>query len=294
MQSTQEWKRKREEGKIIKKRNQAMEAGSSIHYRREIEVHDVPIPVATNTKEDKLAVDLINMYIKLAGVKEGNLGREVKVTGLPFNEGMVLITGVIDQIQYCPAENSLIILELKTRTTFSLPSDEQKRGAALQLMLYKSLLDAWTQGMVDGRRMLLDMGLKLSQKLTLGVISYIYTMGLDGVLLNYGPVSIEELTHRIIELVVNMRLPMVDTLLVQYEYQKRGAIVGIESIIYDEEWAKKGLTNNLQYWLGVRAADGVDIEDSWKCQTCQYHDVCVKRKRQVAETSPVKKWPTNF
>lgn len=252
------------------------------------------------TLEDKWATDLLNTYMQLARIKEGLIAREIKLFGNPFN-CTAMLTGIIDQLQYCSRDGDLIMLELKTRKSRSLPQEEQKRGHALQLMLYKLLLDSLTQGSINYLSLLEGLGLKLTVPLSQGPIEYIHQCGLTS-LMNWPHwpkedptcLSLSGLAHTISQLITGLELPPVSTLLLQYEHQHSSDIIGVELVVYDEVWVRKELEKSLQYWLGERSASGVDIEDSWKCHYCQFAEVCVWRKRQIAEHSPVKKWPSIF
>ena len=238
--------------------------------------------------------------MQLAGIKEGSIAREIKLFGSPFNCTATL-TGIVDQLQYCSQDGDLIMLELKTRKSRSLPGEEQKRGHALQLMLYKLLLDSLTQGSMSYLSLLEGLGLKLSVPLSQGPIEYIHQSGLTS-LMNWPHwpeedttcLSLSGLAHTINQLIIGLELPPVGTLLLQYEHQQSNDILGVELVVFDEVWARKELEKSLQYWRGERSASGVDIEDSWKCNYCQFAEVCVWRKRQIVEHSPVKKLPSIF
>ena len=263
----------------------------------ELETTHEIVEVETITKEDKYAVELLNTYIKLKSIKNGNIEREIRINGYPFDH-MTLATGIIDQLQYCSGEGMLFLLELKTRKSRSLPGVEQKRGNALQLMLYKNMLDSLTQGRTNHCQFLDVMCLKSSMPLSFSVSEHISESGLtDQITTNpQHPhiITLGQLANSISVLLTGLELPPVGTLLVQYEHQFSGDVLGVESVLFDEEWARKEVGFSLQYWLGERDARGVDIEESWKCGSCQFKDVCVWRKKQIIERSPVKKWPQVF
>ena len=244
--------------------------------------------------EDKCAVDWINALIKLRSVQKGNTEREIKVIGTHF--GNMLLSGIIDQVQYCPSDKSFIILELKTRTTNTIPENSQQQSNHLQVMIYKELLDSLTQGHYNNySEMLHQKGLRMTLPLTKGPIDYIKSSGLYHLFELMGAdITLQRLVDAICKAIVDLQLPLVNTLLVQYIYQKDGSVIGIEPVLYDESWTDKMVRSAIGYWKGERSAMGVDIEDSWKCNSCQFNDVCVWRKRQVIETSPVKKWPREF
>ncbi|XP_019856984.1 PREDICTED: exonuclease V-like [Amphimedon queenslandica] len=176
LRRTEGWRRVQAEKRtVIQQRTPVMKAGSHIHYKKEIEIHDVPIQVVAPTREDKWAVDLINTYIKLAQISRGGIGAEIKIY-CAFED--TVLAGIIDQLQYCKEDHSLILMEHKTRKSNTLPQEEQKRGHYLQLMLYKFILDSFTSGTTNYCNVAKALGLKLSQILGPGPIEHAYNTGL--------------------------------------------------------------------------------------------------------------------
>ena len=80
-------------------------------------------------------------------------------------------------------------------------------------------------------------------------------------------------------------------MMVQYVYQETQQDIGLEVVVHDEEWTKKTFINSLNFWLGKREPRGVDLEDMWKCETCQFKDVCVWRRQKELEQSPAASKP---
>lgn len=240
------------------------------------------------TKEDRWAVQLIDSYVQLASIKSGGLEREIAVFGDPFGMG-ILINGVIDQLQYSPESKELILLDYKTRKSNSLPSFEQKRGHSLQLMLYKCMLDFLLCGATQVSLLSQHAKLVFSTPLTSGPVEYIRQCGLQGLLMGDKdkPVLFGEVAESIGKLIAGLGLPLVSTLVVQYEHQATGEVIGIETVEYDEHWMKAELDTCFSFWLGRRPARGVDIEATWKCDSCQFRDICVWRMQKQLEQSPV-------
>lgn len=237
-------------------------------------------------------------YSQLASIKEGGIAREIKVFGDPYDTGTIA-SGIVDQLQYCPSENTLILSELKTRIEKSIPHPETQRMHSLQVMVYKSVLDLFTQGRIDIKRTLEALSLRTDQPLTHGPINHMEEMGLASLLSwdsekgRHG-VTLGDLAQAIGGLIAGVGLPLAGSLLLQYEHQGSREILGYEGVIHDEDWARKEVKKSLEFWLGERPSVGVDIEDSWKCGYCQFADVCVWRKRQELNSSPVKQWPSVF
>lgn len=261
--------------------------------------------VVTNTPEDRWAVTLIDTYSQLATVAAGGLEREITVFGDLFDQG-ILVNGIIDQVQFCKTEGELAILDYKTRRTNSLPTDAQKQGHALQLMLYKCMLDNLTCGVTKMSQLAQHRNLNFSRELSEDVLTHITRCGLQGLFrtelnvtkdtetVSDSPdltesgicVTFGVLAGVISELIVGLNLPLVNSLMVQYVYQQTREEIGMEVIEHDETWARKMLENSLNFWLGRREAQGVDLEDLWKCESCQFRDVCVWKRQKDLEKSP--------
>ena len=270
----------------------------------ELEVHE-RVKVVTKTAEDRWAVTLIDTYTQLATVAAGGLEREIAVFGDLFDQG-ILVNGIIDQVQLCKEAGELTILDYKTRRTNSLPSDAQKQGHALQLMLYKCMLDNLTCGVTKMSQLAQHKSLNFSRELSEGVLKHITRCGLQKLFMTQSNVTKDTRTTNdslgltesgicvtfgalagvISELIAGLNLPLVSTLTVQYIYQKTHEVIGVEVVEHDETWARKMLQSSLNFWLGRRDAHGVDLEDLWKCDSCQFRDVCVWKKQKDLEQSP--------
>ena len=265
--------------------------------------------MTTKTPEDRWAVTLLDTYNQLSTVAAGSLEREIHVFGDLFDQG-ILLKGIIDQVQYSKGTGELTVLDFKTRRTNIMPSEAQKRGHALQLMLYKCMLDSLTSGITKMNLLAEHLNLNFKRELTEGVLEHISRYGMQAlfteskvtVSANVGDniqsspvaeegggfrVTLGELAGKISELIVGLNLPLVSSLMVQYVYQQTHEEIGMEVIEYDEPWARKAYKDSLDFWLGKREPQGVDLEDLWKCESCQFKDICVWRRQKTLEQSPV-------
>ena len=254
-------------------------------------MHEI-IEVENVTKEDRYAVQLINMYTQLATIQAGELEREISVFGDPFDCG-VMIRGIIDQLQLSSDSRELVLLDYKTRLSKSLPTEAQRKGTALQLMLYKCLLDRITCGVTGSELLFKHLKLNSSRVLTRGPLGYIHQCGLSSVLSSSGSsspgdtcVTFGRVANSIMSLVVGLGLPLVTSLVVQYEHQESGEVLGVDHVEYDECWMEREVGRNLKFWEGEEPAEGVEVEEAWKCNSCQFKDVCVWQLRRKLENSP--------
>ena len=256
-------------------------------------MHEI-IKVNTITKEDKWAVQLINTYTQLAAIKAGGIEREIAVYGDPFNLG-ILVRGVIDQLEYLPQSHELTLLDNKTRKGKNLPGPEQKKGTALQLMLYKCLLDNMILGITKTGLLFKHFKLNWNAVLTEGPVDYIKQCGLSSVLIDNDSDStttkpnFSDVAYCVSRLITGLDLPLVSTLMVQYEHQDSKEVLGVDTVDYNEQWMKETVERSIEFWKGQRSAHGVDIEEAWKCTSCQFKDICVLKLQRELESSPAAK-----
>lgn len=254
-----------------------------------MEVHE-RVVVSTKTREDKWAVQLLNTYKQLAIIKEGKLEREISIFGDLFNIG-ILINGIIDELQYSTETEQLILTDLKTRRTNTLPGETQILGHKLQLMVYKILLDGLTRGSTKMELLAEHLKLNFAAKLSPSVGDYITNSGLQSVFTAEPSDDILELDFKdfvgtVSKLIRGLDLPPVTSLVVHYESQVTNEVIGEREAEFDEGWAREMVESALRFWRGEREPTGPDIEDLWKCDTCQFRSVCVWKKQKDLEASP--------
>lgn len=263
-----------------------------INHHLELEVHEV-VPVKTVTKEDSWAVKLVNAYQQLAAIKEGKMEREIAVFGDPVQTG-VLLTGIIDQVQYCTDTQELILTDLKTRRTNSMPGKTQLAGHKLQVMLYKMLLDGLTRGSTKVNCLIGNHSLNPACKISPEVIDYIVNLGMESLFTSQNScgilgINFDNVVKTVCSLITGLDLPPVSSLFVSYEYQETNEVIGIQEVMFDSSLVTETLKSAIKFWKGEREPTGPDIEDLWKCDTCQFKDVCVWQKKKSLEQSPVAK-----
>ncbi|KAG6846054.1 hypothetical protein H0H87_006418 [Tephrocybe sp. NHM501043] len=59
--------------------------------------------------------------------------------------------------------------------------------------------------------------------------------------------------------------------------------IGTKEFQYEEETLDHHITNALRFWHGTREPQGVSIEDSWRCRTCEYENNCEWREKKAEE-----------
>ena len=63
-------------------------------------------------------------------------------------------------------------------------------------------------------------------------------------------------------------------LTVTYLSSKTSELLGSKSILFDASLLKDYLEDNLSWWKGEREARGVELQEAWKCRSCDFRDDC--------------------
>lgn len=255
----------------------------------ELEVHE-KVRIDIRTREDNWIANLLNTYNQLSIVKSGNLEREIRVFGDPFNTG-ILLTGVIDQVEFNKDSMELVITDYKTRQSNTLPQKAQKIGHNFQVMMYKMLLDGFTRGATDLVLLTEHLELDITRTVGIGVMEYIQRLGMTHLFSSSpsGNLKFGEAANCLLQLIAGLDLPPVRKLCMHYEYQISHELIGVQSVDFDREWTKEVLEEQEKFWTGENLPSGPEIEDLWKCKSCQYRDVCVWTKQKRLEKSPASK-----
>ncbi|OWF55301.1 exonuclease V-like [Mizuhopecten yessoensis] len=250
-----------------------MTKGSNLHLQRELAVHDV-VKVDITSSEDIWAVKMLNLLNSVQAFLNGSpLAREVPIFGAPFQED-VFVVGLIDELRFDLETYAIGLSELKTRLSRTKPSKSQEKQHRLQVMLYRKLFDDLVKGNVTKDVIARHLRLKLTKELGEGVQGELGKSGLSCK-------TLDSLLD-----VVFGRMAAVTCIVetsVEYVHQESGQSFLHQDVVYDEEELKKLYRHYLGFWRGQRAVEGVDIEDAWKCQRCDYKSVCEWREVKAAE-----------
>lgn len=232
------------------------------------------VKVSVSSDEDIFAVKVMNFVGAIDGFLVGiQVRREIPIFGAPFDLDVFLV-GMIDEIRCDPETFDFDILELKTRSTNSLPSKAQKTTHAVQVMIYKKLFDDLITGKTDKKLLQRHLGLQMDKTFGEGIVEHLKFQGLkadnlDG-LLDY---TFDRLKS----------VPCISQLLVEYCYQEDKSTIAVQTMEYDDDWLREQFTHYATYWKGHRQVVGVEIEEAWKCQRCHFADVCQWRQNKAHE-----------
>ncbi|KAL2096132.1 hypothetical protein ACEWY4_008280 [Coilia grayii] len=251
-------------------KNPEVKAGTTIHLKRQLEVHDI-VPIQAHTREDREAIKLLNVMSMMSLLEEGQCVREFPVLGVL--EGMFFL-GVIDELSYS-TEGELVLSELKTRKENSLPGKAQAKGHDLQVGLYKLLFDGMVNGTV--KRSDIIRHLKLQPKRVLGtaVLNHAGSMGIE-------EATFGGLADLVLKRLSSSKVGTIQHLKLEYIHQDSGTTIDRRYVRCEEDVLRGELRDYLAFWRGQREPRGVDIEEAWKCRLCPFQQSCQWGKDSAA------------
>ncbi|KAL5017219.1 hypothetical protein ScPMuIL_006808 [Solemya velum] len=250
-----------------------MMKGTGLHLARELAAHET-VPVNITSSEDIWAVKILNLLATIQNFLNGGLlAREIPVFGAPFSEDVFMV-GIIDELRFDPESYTIDLSELKTRTTKSNPSKCQQKQHEVQAMLYKKLFDDLVKGVTSKELVARHLKLDLGRPLGESIRQHVDKHGLSAV-------SLDGLMDHIFGMIQG--LTCISQLFVEYVFQDTHETLSHNEIQYCESDLEGQFKHYLQFWRSQRLAEGVEIEEAWKCQKCEFASVCDWRKRKGEE-----------
>ena len=71
----------------------------------------------------------------------------------------------------------------------------------------------------------------------------------------------------------------------EYRTPTDGAILGNKTFLYDDNVIGEYLSSGMRWWRGERPAEGVCVEEAYKCRTCDFFDECSWRRNKIEEAT---------
>ncbi|XP_063966090.1 exonuclease V-like isoform X2 [Lytechinus pictus] len=263
------------EGPVEILETEAMKVGTEMHMKRELEVHTIK-QIAVKTKEDKWAIKFLNILSAVNQLLQGGGGgfsrcvvREMPIFGKPFQSG-TFVVGVIDEIRY-NSRDQLEVVEFKTRAkSRTIPSAPQRKAHKLQVMLYKQLFDEAVCGLLKKETILETIGLDTEAQVNDEIAAH--ALGMDLVLPKFGD-YLDTMLERF------QFLSKIDSLAVEYSSQDDKEPFAVNEYPFDPVWLKDRLDYYNAFWVGEREVEGVEVEEVWKCNYCNYREECDWRQK---------------
>lgn len=222
-------------------------------------------------------------------------------------------TGVLNKLHSSlPGKTSkLYITDVKTRGTKSIPKAPSFRPTMMQLMLYHRILSDLATNKVNADVIFDRYELKADVSFSDGFIAQIGSLNEDCFLALENPFATQEdstlpssqdsmtvlLAHNSLREMWTLMMEefartfsagaksIGNVLKAEYRTPTDGAILGNKTFLYDDKIMQEYLDNEMRWWRGERAAEGVCVEEAYKCRTCDFFDECSWRRNKIEEAT---------
>lgn len=211
-----------------------------------------------------------------------------------------------------PGKNSKIyITDVKTRGTKSIPKFASFRPTSMQLMLYHRILSDLATNKVSADVIFDRYELKADESFSDGFIAQIGSLdedefqALENQLHTPKDSELPSSQDSMTVILAHNSLRPLWTLMMQefagtfsagaksignvlraeYRTPTDGAILGHKTFPYDDKVLQAYLDSEMRWWKGERAAEGVCVEEAYKCRTCDFFDDCSWRRNKIEEAT---------
>lgn len=202
------------------------------------------------------------------------------------------------------------ITDTKTRSVKSIPKAASFRPTLMQLMLYHRLLSEMVINNIDTRVLFSRYDLQPDEPFTDAFIAQISGVFYDAPsvptqtenveLLECTPTADHDtldllLAHNSLNQLWALMMREFHTtfpegaqsigkvLKVDYRDAVDGRVIGEKTLLMDEEMLTKYVKSELGWWKGERPAEGVCLEEAYKCRSCDFAEECGWRKGKIEE-----------
>ena len=222
-------------------------------------------------------------------------------------------TGVLNRLRSSIPGRSpkIYITDVKTRGTKSVPKAPSFRPTLMQLMLYHRILSDLATNKVNADVIFDRYGLNADVSFSDNFIAQIGSLNEDELLPMESPLITQEdsalpssqdsmtvlLAHNSLHKLWSLMIQELahtfsaggksigNVLKVEYRTPTDGAILGNKTFLYDDKVIQEYLDSEMRWWRGERAAEGVCVEEAYKCRTCDFFDECSWRRNKIEEAT---------
>lgn len=207
--------------------------------------------------------------------------------------------------------SKIYITDVKTRGTKSIPKAPSFRPTLMQLMLYHRILSDLATNKVNADIVFDRYELKADVPFTDGFIAQIGGLNEDGFLAQDNPSHTQDdsalpspqdsmtvlIAHNSLRQLWALMMEefahtfsagaksVGSVLKAEYRTPTDGAILGNKTFLYDGKVMQEYLDSEMRWWKGERAAEGVCVEEAYKCRTCDFFDECSWRRNKIEEAT---------
>lgn len=182
-------------------------------------------------------------------------------------------------------DRQVYIADVKTRSVRSLPTGASLRPTRMQLMLYRKLLESLALNIVDAETIFARYDVKPLEFFTPTFLDEIGGIGPDNEASSF-PNLLSLWALLITE--VQLTIPpesLSPVLRAEFRYAKTGDVIGDELTVYEADIIDGYVSAEMSWWKGTREAKGVELDEAFKCRTCDFAEDCSWRKNKVEEAT---------
>jgi exonuclease V len=205
--------------------------------------------------------------------------------------------------------DKIYLCDVKTRSVRTLPSSQAFRPTRMQLMLYHKLISALATNNVDFSVLTDRYKLDASKIFSDSFIAQVGSLN-DNELYSASsePLSSQEsvrkwsqdsmttlLEHNTLTLLWSLMISefqitlpdgaasLGNILKAEYRSRDTGEVVGSKTFAMDRTELETYVEKEMQWWRGEREAEGVVVEEAFKCRSCDFAEDCDWRLKKVDE-----------
>lgn len=205
--------------------------------------------------------------------------------------------------------NKVYICDVKTRSVRTLPNEGSFRPTKMQLMLYHRLLGSLATNQVDFSILASRYKLDTSKVFSDSFIAQVGSLN-DDVFYDAQstPASSQQsigqwsqdsmttlLAHNCLSALWSLMISefqitfpegvtsLGKVLKAEYRSRDVGEVVGTKMFAMDEQVLEAYIRKEMQWWRGEREAQGVVVEEAFKCRSCDFAEGCEWRLKKVEE-----------
>ncbi|CAG8979039.1 hypothetical protein HYALB_00011609 [Hymenoscyphus albidus] len=203
----------------------------------------------------------------------------------------------------------IYLCDVKTRGAKTLPSGAAFRPTKMQLMLYHDLLSALATNKVDFSIFTKRYGLDPDKSFSDAFIAQVGSLNEEFFDTQTSPdpnqeslPSSQNSLHVLLEhndlstlwglMIKEFQITLPDgasslgkVLKAEYRSRDAGEVLGSKTFAMDEKELKSYLDHEMAWWKGERKAEGVAIEEAYKCRSCEFAETCEWRLEKVEEAT---------
>lgn len=208
--------------------------------------------------------------------------------------------------------SKIYIIDVKTRGTRTIPKASSFRPTLMQLMLYHRILSDLATNKVNANVVFDRYELNADIPFSDGFIAQIGSLNEDDFLAPDNPPSTQEdsapppppqdsmtvlLAHNSLRKLWALMMQeftrtfsagaksIGNVLKAEYRTPTDGAILGNKTFLYDDKVMQEYLDSEMRWWRGERPAEGVCVEEAYKCRSCDFFDECSWRRNKIEEAT---------